>query len=162
MVYNAKIFKISYNLHLFRSLLRKSSSATKTSDKCGNSTKEDKSHVSKVASTCEREALKYRRGTLLSVSLRNCWLFFVFVVFLISWRTFRKGSTSWRSSSTARCSWRMSWSRNAGKELELLLEIIIKIYNRNYPNALISEVASITGNGIKASVWIFWEKLWQS
>lgn len=72
MIYNSKLFKIFYNLHLFPSLLRKSSSATKTSDKCGNSTKEDKSHVSKLTTTCEREALKYRRGTLLFVSLRNC------------------------------------------------------------------------------------------
>lgn len=52
--YNSKPFKIFYNLYLFPSLLRKSSSATKTSDKCGNSTKEDKSHVSKVATTWGR------------------------------------------------------------------------------------------------------------
>lgn len=36
---------------MFLSLLRKSSSATKASDKCGNSTKEDKSHVSEAAAS---------------------------------------------------------------------------------------------------------------
>lgn len=44
------ISKIIVNVFFLPSLLRKSSSA-KASDKCGNSTKEDKSHVSEAAAS---------------------------------------------------------------------------------------------------------------